>query len=298
MAVGVVIVLAVVAISLVPEIRGSWRNVSHPNGRWLAIALGAFGCTFVFSALNYRVLAKHKLKVHRIILVLLAGSFANRLLPIGSGAISVMYLFLRKQRHSVAEAGAVIAMNNGLGIIGHIVLLTGITALYKIPSKYSTVNFNVKVVIATSIVICIAIALIWFKRIRRQVFRVIRSIFKQLGTYRAHPLRLLSACMFALAVTVGYTICLIASARAVGAHMSPWAGFLVLTSGLFTATLIPLPGGLGATEAGLFTALVVLVGVSPPLALATVVVYRLITYWLPAIVGAITLDITAARGYI
>src|SRR5437588_12961005 len=49
--------------------------------------------------------------------------FANRLLPAGTGAIGVNGLYLRRQRHSLVQAGTVIGANNLIGFIGNMILL-------------------------------------------------------------------------------------------------------------------------------------------------------------------------------
>jgi uncharacterized protein (TIRG00374 family) len=47
---------------------------------------------------------------------------------------------------------------------------------------------------------------------------------------------------------------------------------------------VPVPGGLGVTEVGLVTGLTA-AGVPSPTAVAAVLTYRLITFWLPPVPG-------------
>jgi len=72
----------------------------------------------------------------------------------------------------------------------------------------------------------------------------------------------------------------------------------VLSCGIVSATAIPLPGGLGATEAGLFTGLILFGKVNASHALPIVIIYRLITYWLSAVVGAAAFELANLRGYL
>jgi putative heme transporter len=65
----------------------------------------------------------------------------------------------------------------------------------------------------------------------------------------------------------------------------PWAGLLfAYCVSQAAGALIPLPGGLGAVEGGLFGALL-LVGAASSPTLEVVAMYRLLGYWLPAAAG-------------
>jgi uncharacterized membrane protein YbhN (UPF0104 family) len=99
------------------------------------------------------------------------------------------------------------------------------------------------------------------------------------------PLGLLAAT--ALAQSVGAVI-LVVALRGLG--VGDELGLIEFARIYFVVTLlssfVPVPGGVGVVEAGLTGALVA-AGVDAPAALAGVLVYRLITYVVPIIMGAI-----------
>jgi putative heme transporter len=65
----------------------------------------------------------------------------------------------------------------------------------------------------------------------------------------------------------------------------PWAGLLIAYGASQAAgALVPLPGGLGVVDGSLFGSLVA-IGVAPHNAVAAVALYRIVGYWLPALVG-------------
>jgi uncharacterized membrane protein YbhN (UPF0104 family) len=91
----------------------------------------------------------------------------------------------------------------------------------------------------------------------------------------------------AVAQSVGAVILLVAlRGVGVGAEL----GMIELARVYFVVTLlsafVPVPGGVGVVEAGLTGALVA-AGVDAPSALAGVLVYRLITYVVPIVLGAL-----------
>jgi uncharacterized protein (TIRG00374 family) len=81
-----------------------------------------------------------------------------------------------------------------------------------------------------------------------------------------------------------------------GVHLS-YAQLVVIQVGAgMLGSVAPVPGGIGVQEAAL-TSLMMSFGVSANVALATVIVYRGITFVLPAIYGFFTLRWMRAKGY-
>jgi uncharacterized membrane protein YbhN (UPF0104 family) len=107
------------------------------------------------------------------------------------------------------------------------------------------------------------------------------GVHDAIGLIRAHDWRLLGA--------VGYwmwdNLCLYACLAAYGSHPSVWAVGMAYLVGML-ANSIPIPGGFFAVEGGL-VGMLVLFGVHPAsTALAAVVTYRVLSLWIPAIVGS------------
>jgi uncharacterized protein (TIRG00374 family) len=76
-----------------------------------------------------------------------------------------------------------------------------------------------------------------------------------------------------------------AALLAYGGHLSIGELIFVVTSAGFLASLVPVPGGIGVSEAALIAGLTAF-GVSPEVASAAVVTYRLFTTYLPPIPGS------------
>jgi uncharacterized membrane protein YbhN (UPF0104 family) len=66
---------------------------------------------------------------------------------------------------------------------------------------------------------------------------------------------------------------------------TPWAGILfAYCAAQAASTVIPIPGGIGVLEGGLFGGLV-LAGAAPHQVIAVIALYRIVGYWLPAALG-------------
>ena len=93
-----------------------------PPGVVLAVCLTFL--MFVTAAGMYQFLSLHPLKYLQTLLIEFSAAAVNRLLPGGVGALGVQGLYLYRQKHTAAQATAVVGVNNLLGIVVHLTLLT------------------------------------------------------------------------------------------------------------------------------------------------------------------------------
>jgi uncharacterized protein (TIRG00374 family) len=87
-----------------------------------------------------------------------------------------------------------------------------------------------------------------------------------------------------LLLNVAFCVALIASVRAFGGGGSLAAISLVYLAGSTLGQAAPTPGGIGAVET-VMTAGLVAAGIDGGVALSAVLLYRLLTFWLPTIPG-------------
>jgi len=114
------------------------------------------------------------------------------------------------------------------------------------------------------------------------------DLLASLGSYRLSTGRSLGAGLFSLGNWVLDAGSLALAVVAVGAPV-PWQGLLLAWAAGALATSVRLtPGGIGVVEATLASALVA-AGMPASQAVPAVVVYRLVSLWLPAAIGALCL---------
>jgi undecaprenyl-diphosphatase len=78
----------------------------------------------------------------------------------------------------------------------------------------------------------------------------------------------------------------VASVRAYGGTLPPGRIAAIYFGASAVAAVAPTPGGLGALEAALVAGLGA-AGLARPPAIAAVISYRLVTYWLPVVPGVV-----------
>ncbi len=270
------------------DFRSSWHLLSRANLGWTLAAVGLTATTYLTAAATYCLLAFQPLKYGITVVVQLAVMFINRLLPGGIGALGANYVYLRKQRHTVAQAGSMVAINNLLGFIGHSILLAITFLLYNghLPSMAGRSNQSLDTIIKWLVPIAVLAVVALLVVGRRRLKHFLIDLRQQLADYRHRPLRLAGALLSSIGLTLGNVLCLYFCALAVGLNLPFAAVLLVLTLGVGAGTAVPTPGGVGSFEAGLVAGLVAY-GVSSSQALAVALLYRLISYWLALAFGSV-----------
>jgi uncharacterized protein (TIRG00374 family) len=97
-------------------------------------------------------------------------------------------------------------------------------------------------------------------------------------------MRLLQGIGGNLLTTGSYVLALIASLEAVGAHPPIIATAAVFMAGNAVGAAAPTPGGIGAVEAVMAAGLAV-VGIAAHEAVPAVLLFRLATFWIPALLA-------------
>lgn len=273
---------------LLPQLsifRTSNELLSHLTWPWLLAAIVFTLMTYGAAAATYCLLAFRSLPYAQVVLVQLGAMFINRLLPGGIGGLGANYRYLRHKKHSAAQAAAVVATNNLMGALGHGLLVVVALILFGRHGAISPASgwsFTPMYQVIAGIIIMIVIVSLFFGKPRLR--RAILAFRFQLQSYRSRPGHLLGALMTSMLLTLGNVLSLWACAAALGLQLSFLILLLVFSFGLSAGTATPTPGGIGGFETGLVVGLVAY-HISPPVALAVALLYRLVSYWLPLIIG-------------
>jgi uncharacterized membrane protein YbhN (UPF0104 family) len=293
-----VIILATALYVIVPQLSDfshSWSLLKHPDPARTLLAIFVTALTYLAAAGVYCLLAFRPLRYRQALLIQLAAMFTNRLLPAGIGAVGANFLYLRGQRHSATQAGAVVAVNNLLGLIGHSLIL--ITAL-SLAGHTSRLNTNmvlsghgaIKYSLLVGVLLVITLLLIRSKRFKSAAV----NVYQQLLSYRQRPLKLGAALLCSITLTLCNVLGLYFCALALGVHTGFIIMLVVFSLGIIIGSATPTPGGLGGFEASLVAGMVAY-HIDSATALAVALLYRLISYWLTLGVGALAFIVVQRR---
>jgi undecaprenyl-diphosphatase len=151
------------------------------------------------------------------------------------------------------------------------------------------------ILVGVIVVLTLAGVIRWGALLRRRVAPAVRNAAIALFSTMRQPRAGLALIVGSAGVTAGYALALVAAARAFGVGLPVTTITAIYLGGSAVASVAPTPGGLGALEASLVAGLTAAGAPSGPV-IAAVLVYRLVTYWLPVLPGAVAYRALRTRG--
>jgi uncharacterized membrane protein YbhN (UPF0104 family) len=270
--------------------------VKQANLTWLVFGFGVMVLSIGCSSMVYRNLTPSGLPFWRTAVVQAAGFCINKLLPSGSGAIGVSYLYLRAQKVPKALAAGVVALNNMLGFVGHTVLLLVVVLASSAAITSTGTNYKSVGLAAVFVIVGLMFA-VYAGRQKLLKHHFIARFWQQVKPLFVRRASLARALLFSMGITVCYMLALICAARALGVHITFAQAMIALSGSVLATSVIPVSGGIGAAEAGAYAGLVAL-GYQSNTALAIGILYRVLTFWLPLIGGSFAFVFVSKRGYL
>jgi uncharacterized membrane protein YbhN (UPF0104 family) len=288
------VVFTFAAINAVLGQIGSFRDIGAALARaqwsWVIVALVCCALTFPVSAVGVRAGLGSRLDLGQVTALQLSSKFANLVTPAGIGSTALNVRFM--QRQGVDAASAVTA-DLATGVVSGVAeLLLVFLCARSLGSRLDTGNLPGgigRIVLIAVLVVGIAAAVISrVPRLRRAVVPHLRRAWSTIVRLARSPRDTLLIAGSALLSNLLFAACLAVCLRAYGVEL-PFATIVVINwSAATLGSMSPTPGGLGVAEAGLvvgFTA----AGVPADVAVAAALTHRLLTFWLPPVVGWISM---------
>lgn len=268
--------------------RESLTSVLHKaDWRWSIVALALSAATYAAAALSLSGFVADRLDFFRTTLAQLAGSFVTLVTPaaVGGAALNIRYLQRRKIPAAVAAASVGVAQVVAFAL--HLALLVVLAAI-----AGSSAEENIQppqwawYVLAGLVVVALAVAAIPAARrvLRARVSPMIGQVLPRLLEVAQHPRKLALGIGGALLLSATYILCLAACVAAFGRTVPIASIGVVYLTGSAIGSILPTPGGLGGVEAAL-TAGLTAAGVPGAAAVSAVLLFRLLTFWLPVPFG-------------
>ncbi|HET7727441.1 MAG TPA: lysylphosphatidylglycerol synthase transmembrane domain-containing protein [Candidatus Limnocylindrales bacterium] len=271
---------------------------------WLLAGTALVLIRFAAAGISLQAVVAPRIGLRDGLALQLACTFVSRITPEGVGWVVVTQRYLERIGVPRADAMAAIALKvaasgvTRVAIIVAVLAMVGSAALERLEAP--AIDPLLLALVPVSLIGVVVIALV----LRRHALAIVRLAVAAVdaawtGTRAlAHePGRLLALLVSTAAMTILAILVLGVSAAASGADVRLLDVFVVYLASSAISALSPTPGNLGATELA-FTAGFVAIGVPPGPALAAVLLYRLLTFWLPILPGLIAYRQLAARGSI
>ncbi len=232
------------------------------------------------------------------VLTQLACSFLNLITPNGIGGTALQLDYLHKQDVPVASAGSAMVLSTGVGgaiQMGLFLIAAAITST-SIDNGSSSDSSGSTTLIAIAVVAALVGIVLFVPKIRGKVVPAVKRAASDIWAVLRNPRKAIQLFGGDTAGNLIYPLLLGLCLLAFHQRLD-FAQLMVVQIGAgMVGNVAPVPGGIGVQEAALTGGLTAF-GVPPNAALATVIVFRGITFAIPPVFGFFTLRWLRAKGY-
>jgi uncharacterized protein (TIRG00374 family) len=268
--------------------RESLSTVLHSaNWKWGLVALVLSAATYAAAAVSLSGFVADKLDFSRTVLAQLAGSFVTLVTPAAVGGAALNIRYLQRRKIPAAVAAASVGVAQVVAFVLHIMLLVifaaiaGTSARENIqPPEWAWFVLAGLVVVAISVIAIPAARRV----LQARVSPMLGQVLPRLLEVAQHPRKLALGIGGALLLSATYVGCLAACVAAFGRTVPIASIAVVYLTGSALGSILPTPGGLGGVEAAL-TAGLTAAGLPGAVAVSAVLLFRLLTFWLPVPIG-------------
>lgn len=299
-AVGLVAGAVVAAVGKRHQLAQASHLLSHLHWTWLGVAIAVQAASMIVFARLQRWLLKAggvDIGLGPMVEITLAGNAMSTSLP-GGVAWAAGWAFgqLRRRGADRVLAGWVILVAGALSSFALFLVVAGGIELAGSRGPMAKLRWGALVLAGMPVVAAMAsVAIHRSSRVRgranqawawlrttipkgQTMASAVERLAERARTVRPSPLSWLEAFALALVNWVDDCACMVACILALGAQV-PWRGVLVAYGFTQIAASLPVtPGGLGVVEASMAT-LLVAYGMRADQAFATVVLYRVVSFW-------------------
>lgn len=254
---------------------------------WAGIALAGSVLTYFASTSLLLAFITTKINWFKTLQAQLAASFATLVTPPTLGSVAVNIRFLNKSGVPGPAAATAVGVSQVVIFFIHVILLVifGVIAGTQTDFSFRPPRFTLVIVV---IVFAIVIMLFSIATFRNWLVNKARPLVDQIGPTLAiivqQPQRLLSSITSSLLLNFSYILSFYAALNAFGGDISIATAAFVYLAGATIGQAAPTPGGIGAVEAALVAGLTA-AGIPSGTALSGVLLYRVVTFWLPVLPG-------------
>jgi uncharacterized membrane protein YbhN (UPF0104 family) len=265
-------------------LRGLFRQA---DWWWAGAGLVSAGLTYVAAAMMIAGFVPERLPFVRTVLVQLAGSFIKLMAPAAVTVVALNARYLQREGIRPGPAVASVGASQLVGMMIHIGLLivfgfvTGSARAESLaPSRTVVIVLLACAVVAGTATTVPPARRLVIGRLRAMFSGVVPRLLDVLQT----PRKVVTGLGGTLLLTASFVLCLESSIRAFGGSIGWTTVVIVFLTGNALGSAVPTPGGLGAIEGALTLGLTV-GGLPAGTATSAVLLFRLLTFWLPVLPG-------------
>ncbi|WP_338932081.1 lysylphosphatidylglycerol synthase transmembrane domain-containing protein [Streptomyces netropsis] len=274
--------------------------VDKANWAWVAVAVAFQALTYVAAALSLLGFVPEKVTFGRTVLAQVAGSFVKLVAPAAVGGVALNTRFLQRSGVRPGLAVASVGASQLFGLACHIMLLLSfgyVTGTERSSSIGPSRTVIGGLLTAAVLVLVVAAIPVLRKFVATRVRSLFAGVVPRMLDVLQRPQKLASGIGGMLLLTAANVMCLDASIRAFGGELSYASIAVVFLTANALGSAAPTPGGVGAVEFALTGALT-FAGLPAEQAAPAVLLFRLMTLWLPVLPGWVSFSHLTRKGAI
>jgi uncharacterized membrane protein YbhN (UPF0104 family) len=259
---------------------------------WALAVVGFTALSITGASLVITGAVTARLSFVRTYLTQLAVAFSGLVAPSAIGNIALNMRYLQRAGVDPAVAGGSIGLAQLAQFSSYFVLLLLSSVLAGTGPQAS---FTPPLAAVMGLIAVVALLLLGFavpagrRLIIGRFLPLVRRVVPRVVAIFQDPRKVVTLFSGALLLDMSFVAALTCSTRAFGATPSVASVAVVYFAGAIIGSAVPTPGGLGGVEAALSAGLVAL-GLTPGIAVSSVLLFRLCTYWLPIPFGWASLN--------
>nr|WP_090276511.1 lysylphosphatidylglycerol synthase transmembrane domain-containing protein [Mycolicibacterium komanii]CRL69926.1 putative integral membrane protein [Mycolicibacterium komanii] len=259
------------------------------NWWWALLGLAASSLTYLGAAAALWACADGLVSLWGLIVMQVANKFAATTTPAGVGGLALSARYLQKGGVSPMRATTAVALQQSVQVITHLGLLIFFSTAAGVSADLSRFVPNVTLLyLIGGLLLGLVGTFLLVPKLRRWLATAVRprlqEVIGHLIALAREPRRLAIIMAGCAATTLGNAFALWAAIEAFGGDTSFITVTVVTMVGGTLASAAPTPGGIGAVEAALIGGLAAF-GMAASVAVPSVLLYRVLTTWLPVFVG-------------
>ncbi|MFE7269550.1 YbhN family protein [Streptomyces sp. NPDC057623] len=275
--------------------------IANAQWGWVAAAVLFSAASYFAAAMALLGFVPERVPFRRTVAAQVAGSFVKIVAPAAVGGVALNTRFLQRAGVRPGLAVASVGASQLFGLGCHILMLLAfgyLTGTEKTPSLSPS-----RTVIAGLLTVAVLVLVVTsVPFLRKFVVTRVRSLFAgvvpRMLDVLQRPQKLVTGIGGMLLLTACFVMCLDASIRAFGSEgtsLSIASVAVVFLAGNALGSAAPTPGGVGAVDVTLTVGLIA-VGLPSEVAAPSVLLFRMLTLWLPVLPGWLAFNHLTRKG--
>ncbi|MGI5378055.1 lysylphosphatidylglycerol synthase domain-containing protein [Streptomyces sp. CA-251387] len=275
--------------------------IANAQWGWVAAAVLFSAASYLAAAMALLGFVPERVPFRRTVAAQVAGSFVKIVAPAAVGGVALNTRFLQRAGVRPGLAVASVGASQLFGLGCHILMLLAfgyLTGTEKTPSLSPS-----RTVIAGLLTVAVLVLVVTsVPFLRKFVVTRVRSLFAgvvpRMLDVLQRPQKLVTGIGGMLLLTACFVMCLDASIRAFGSQgtsISLASVAVVFLAGNALGSAAPTPGGVGAVDVTLTVGLIA-VGLPSEVAAPSVLLFRMLTLWLPVLPGWLAFNHLTRKG--